>query len=383
MENSPFDSLEQFASQKNSGELLNNLIQTIRDSGDYHKLFDALMLKKKYELGLPLSRPSSLQDVPEEHRKEVEAAYIEAAREVGESLVDQGDLSGAWMYLQVIREPQKLAAAIEELPENIDDYEKMDEILQLALYQGVNPAKGVKIMINGHGTCSTITALDQSLPQMSQENRTACAKIMVRSLYQDLLDAVRRHVEQKVPLLEPDQSLQQLITGRDWLFENGNYHVDVSHLNSVVRFARSIEGPAEELELARQMALYGSKLERSLQYEGEPPFEDFFPAHLHFFNILLNKNLEESLQYFRDKLEAEPDEQDKPLLAYVLVDLLIRSDQLDEAVDLSARYLSNLNEEVSISFDELCLKAGKVDMLKSVRKEQDDLVGFAAALLRE
>ncbi len=383
MEIASFELLEQAAAKQDTSELVNQLIEQVQQSGDLHKLFDSKMLRKKKELGLPLSRPSSLQDVPEESRKEVEAAYVEAAREVGGKFIEQGDLASAWLYLQVIREPEKLVDALDALPDHIEDYERMEEILQIAMYQGVNPPKGVKIMLKGHGTCSTITALDQALPQMSQEHRGECAKLMVRSLYQDVLDSVRRHVEQKVPMLEPDLSLKELLVGRDWIFEDGNYHIDVSHLNSVVRFARSIEEPAEELELACQLARYGSKLEQSLQYEGEPPFEDFYPAHEHFLNVLIDKNRDEGLQYFRDKLEAEPDEQDKPLLAYVLVDLLIRSDKLDEAVDVSAKYLSNLNEEVSISFDELCVKAGRIDVLKRVRKEQDDLVGYAAALLRE
>lgn len=382
MQNSVFDSLDQLASDNKTDELINQLIQQLEEREEYHKLFDAKMLQKKHELDLSLSHPSSLQDVPEAYRKEVETTYIEAARDVGEKFIAAGDLSSAWMYLQVIREPEKLAAAIDELPDQIDDYEQMEEILQIALYQGVNPEKGVKIMLNGHGTCSTITALDQSLPQMEQKHRMACAKIMVKSLYEDVTGAVRRHVEQKVPMLEPGTSLKELITGRDWIFEGGNYHVDVSHLNSVVRFARSIETPADELDLARQLAMYGSMLDRTLQYDGEPPFEDFYTSHLHFLNVLVDKNREEGLQYFRDKLAAEPDEQDKPLLAYVLVDLLMRSERLDEAVEISAQYLSNLNDEVSISFDELCVKAGKTDVLMNVRKEQNDLVGYAAALLR-
>ena len=382
-ENTLFDALDQLDSQADPAAFLSELAASVAESGDLHKLFDTRMLTKKFELGLPLSRPSSLQDVPEEHRKEVEETYVSAAREAGEKFLEQGDVTSAWMYLQVIREPEKVAAALEEVPDQIEDYERMEELIRVALYEGVNPPKAVKIMLNGHGTCSTITALEQSLPQMSQEHRQQCAKLMVQNLYTDLRDSVRRHVEQKVPLLPSDESLKSLLTGRDWIFEGGNYHIDVSHLNSVVRFARSIEAPAEELKLASELATYGSKLESTLQYDGEPPFEDFYPAHLHFFNVLLDKNRDEGLQYFRDKLEAEPDEQDKPLLAYVLVDLLIRSDKLDEAVDLSAKYLANLNEDVSISFDELCEKAGRLDVLKKTRREQGDVVGYASACLRE
>ena len=383
MENSVFEQLDQIDSQADPGEFLRQLAATIANSGELHKLFDVKMLQKKHELGLPLSRPSSLQDVPAEFRDEVEKTYISAAREVGEQFLEKGDISSAWMYLQVIREPEKVADAIDQLPDNLDDYERMEEIIRIALYEGVNPPKAVRMMLNGHGTCSTITALEQSLPRMSQENRQQCAKLMVRSLYNDLTSSVRRHVEQKVPLLAPDESLKSLLTGRDWICEGGNYHIDVSHLNSVVRFARSIEAPAEELDLAMQLATYGAKLDKTLQYDGEPPFEDFYPAHIHFFNILLNRQREASLQYFREKLAAEPDDQDKPLLAYVLVDLLIRSEQLAEAVELSAKYLSNLNEDVSISFDELCVKAGRLDVLKQTRREQGDVVGYAAACLRE
>lgn len=377
-----FEELEQTAQSGEQKKLFDLLIQQVEAAGDYHKLFDAMMLKSKHERGLPLSRPSSLQDVPSEHRAAVEAEYVAAAREVGKRFLAAGDLSSAWMYFQVIREPELVAQALDQLPDEIEDYDRMEEVLQIALYQGVNPPKGIRIMLNGHGTCSTITALDQALPQMSQERRTECAKLMVRHLSGELIESVRRHVSQKVPMIEPGTSLKELLTGRDWLFAGGNYHIDVSHLNSVVRFARSIEAPAEELKLAKQLSDYGRRLDRTLQYDGEPPFEDFYEAHTHFFNVLLDENRDEGLQYFRDKLDAEPDEQDKPLLAYVLVDLLMRSNRLDDAVELSAKYLSNLNEEVSISFDELCVKAGRLDVLKQIRQEQNDPVGFVAALIR-
>jgi len=363
--------------------VVSSLVDELEASGDWHKLFDAKMLAKKAELGLPLTRPSSLQDVPDEYRSEVEKTYVAAARDIGERFIGKGDFNSAWMYLQVIREPEKLAAALDGLPESIEDYEQLEEILQIALYQGVNPKKGLQLMLNGHGTCSTITAMDQVLHSLSQAQRSICARTLVQHLYKELQETVRQQVETRVPMLPPGQSLRELILGRDWLFEGGNYHVDVSHLNSVVRFARSIEAPAEELTLASELALYGSMLERTLQYDGEPPFEDFYPAHIQFFNVINDQNRDEGLQYFKTKLDHEPDEQDKPLLAYVLVDLCLRAGKLDEAVDWAAQYLTNLSEDVSLSFDELCEQAGRLDVLKRVRQEQGDLVGYASALLRE
>ena len=47
---------------------------------------------------------------------------------------------------------------------------------------------------------------------------------------------------------------------------------------------------------------------------------DFFSA------FCLIRTVPAALDYFRQKLAEEPDEHDKPLLAYVLVDLLMRAD---------------------------------------------------------
>ncbi|MCA8994707.1 MAG: hypothetical protein KDA88_22205 [Planctomycetaceae bacterium] len=382
MSDSDFSQLESASSQGTSA-LFEQLESLLREKKDYHKLFDARVLKKKAEMGLPLARPSSLQDVPEDHRKEVEAVYVEAAREAGGLFLAEGDITNAWMYLQVIREPEKVKETLDKLSIAPDDYERLDRMVQIALYQGVHPVKGVEWMLKAHGICSTITTLDQVLHTLNAEQRAECAKLMVRTLYTDVVDSVRRHVEARMPMLPPDEPLTSLIAGRDWLFEGGNYHIDVSHLNSVVRFSRSIEPPADELDLALQLAEYGSKLDPQLQYGGDPPFDDFYPAHAKFLSVLLDRNRDSALQYFRDKLDQEPDEQDKPVLAYVLVDLLMRCEKLDEAVEVGAKYLSQLGEEVSISFDELCQKAGRLDALQQVRKDQGDLVGFASALLRK
>ena len=383
MPDATFDQISELKSSDGPAAAIDRLIETLRDERNYHKLFDARMLKRKFELGLPLSRPSTLSDVPEEQRKDVEETYVEAAREAGELFLEQGDVPSAWMYLKVIREPEKVAAAIEKTPVPREYEPGSEDILNIALYEGVHPVRGIEMMLASQGTCSTITTLDQVLHNLTPEQRRECAQVMVNSLYRDLRDSVLRHVQQRMPTIAPDTSLRELLAGRDWIFEGGNYHVDVSHLSAVVRFARSIEAPAEELELALQMAEYGSHLDPQLQYAAEPPFEDFYPAHIAFLKVLLGRDVDQSLQYFRDKLESEPDEQDKPLLAYVLVDLLMRSDRLDEAVDVAARYLTNIGEDVSFSFAELCREAGRFDALQQVMRDRDDLVGYTAALLLE
>src|SRR5439155_442893 len=80
----------------------------------------------------------------------------------------------------------------------------------------------------------------------------------------------------------------QQVGGREWLFNDDSYHIDVSHLNSVVRFARFLDAGCPELDLALQLAQYGSRLAQQYQYAGNPPFDDFYPAHIRYFKVLLD-----------------------------------------------------------------------------------------------
>lgn len=382
MADSLYDDMFALHRRGETSAAIDKLVDTLRSERRWHKLFDARMLKRKAELGLPLSRPSSLQDVPQDQRKLVEETYISAAREVGRAFLEQGDIPSAWMYLQVIREPELVRDAIDKLAVPSHSDEASEQILRIALYEGVHPTKGLQMMLKLHGTCSSITSLDQALGNLPQADRQACAAIMVRELYHDLRDNLEREVRQKLALTPPGQSLRELIAGRDWLFNSGNYHIDVSHLNAVVRFARSIESP-EDLRLALELAEYGSHLDAQLQYAGDPPFEDFYPAHVQFFRALLDQDRDEALGYFRDKLAQEPDEREKPLLAYVLVDLLVRVDRRAEAVDIAGQYLTRLSEDVTLSFFDLCQEARRFDALQSAMRGNDDPVGFGAALLAE
>ena len=113
---------------------------------------------------------------------------------------------------------------------------------RIALFERVHPVKGVQIMLRTHGMCNTITSLDQAMPTFSAEQRRECSRVMIRELSNELTETVRRHVQQKIPTIDPHASLAELIAGRDWIFEGGNYHTDVSHLEfrrEVCPFPRS------------------------------------------------------------------------------------------------------------------------------------------------
>lgn len=374
-----FDQLTEQASSQGPLATLESLIQQMRREKNFHRVFDALMLKKKFELGLPLLRPTSLSDVPQDQRETFERAYIEAAREVGQGLIENGQLNDAWLYFRTIQEKAPIAAAIENmsLP---DDYEKAQELINIALYEGAHPLKGLQFLLKTNGTCNTITTLDQVMPQLSGEERQQAAALMVRHLYDELIQNVQADVQRRMPFAPPANSLRELILGRDWLFQEGNYHIDVSHLNSVVRFSRFLPPGVPELKLALQLAEYGARLDQQLQYAGEMPFDEFYPAHQHFFEILLGEKVDEGVAYFQQKLDQDPDEQDQQMIAYVLVDVLVRSGRAEQALNVAEKHLRFLDEQ-SFSFAELCVQVGRPEAWREAAKEKGDLVGFTAALL--
>lgn len=374
-----FAEFEQLQKTQGTAAAVDHLLDTLREAKRYHPLFDAQLLKKKHLLGLPLTRPTAFDDVPPEHREEFEQAYIAAARQTGELLLQDGLIRDAWVYLRTIREPEKIAAAIEALPvnENVDE-----EILEIAFFQGVAPVKGLQMLLRAHGTCSTITAFDQHSSQLPPDVRQQCAAVLVRELYNSLRETVQTEVQRRQPMLPPDQTLRELITGRDWLFADENYHIDVSHLNAVVRFSRSLEMQALELPLAVQLAFYGSQLSSRYQYAGNPPFEEFYPAHLHYFQVLLDEDREAGLDYFRQKL-GDPKETSSQLTAVALIDLLTRLNRQSEAAEIASRYLGEVGEEFGLSVAELCSAAGRFDLLREVARSKEDLVAFAAAVISE
>lgn len=376
-----FEELERLKTSEGPAAALDRLVDSLRAAKNYDRLFDALLLRKKFAMGLPLARPTSLEDVPPDRRREFEEAYVTAAREIGELFLAENNLPRAWIYLRTIQEPQKVREAIDRLDGRFEPSDDTEQLLQIALYEGAHPVKGLQILLQTHGTCNTVTALDQMIHQMLPDDRRQAAEMMVRELYDDLSQSVRHDVERKLAMVPPGESLRQLIAGRDWLFAEGNYHIDVSHLNAVVRFARFLTPQSAELDKAMQLAEYGSQLAPQYQYPGDPPFEDVYPAHLQFFKVLADRDRDDALGYFRDKLAAEPDEPDKPLLAFVLVDLLVRVGRMDDAVTVAEQYLRDLDPSTGFSFAELCQEAGRMDVLERAARERGDVVAYAAALL--
>jgi hypothetical protein len=389
MSDSEFAKIDEAHRTQGPAAAVNELVRTLEANHDWHRLFDALLLKKKLEMGLPTARPSSFDQIPENRQAEFEETYVEAARRVGRALLAENNIPQAWMYMRTVREPQAVAEALDRvdsqdgLPENVDD------LISVALYERAHPVKGLELMLKSRGTCNSISAFDQAIAQLSSDERLRGAELLVKHLYDELLQSVcrdleRRHVEggagQAGELPKP-ATLVEAINGREWLFEEGNYHVDVSHLGAVVRFARFLTPGNLNLAKAIELCEYGRRLSSQFQYPSDPPFDDYYAAHLHFLKVLEDSDRQKSLDYFRERLAAATETDDRRLIAYVLVDLLVRIGALEDAALVASEHLRDLDESSGFSFAQLCEEAGRLDLFRDAAREKGDLIGFTSALV--
>jgi hypothetical protein len=217
--------------------------------------------------------------------------------------------------------------------------------------------------------------------QMSPAERRQAAAVMVRHLHADLLANVRRDVERRQPTLKPDLSLRQLIAGREFLFAEGNYHIDVSHLHSIVGFARHLHREDPELLLAIDMSLYGQQLSEHLRYPADVPFDDYYTASEQFLRTVAGIDVDAGLGWFSQRLHQEPDAPDQRLIAFVLVDLAQRCGKTADVLPLAAPHLSRMEDPNGFSFTACCVESGRLDLLEQTAVDNSDILAMATVLL--
>jgi hypothetical protein len=371
------------ATSENPDLVLDALEQVLIESNDFHRLFDAKLMRVRQRMGLPLTQPASLSGIPASQEAEYRDAWIAAARDVGQRFLEAGKLSDAWAYFRTIDDPEPVQKAIEAIPIPREQDEAADELLHLALHDGAHIVRGLQILLETHGTCNTVTAVSQLLPQMTQEERRKTAQLMVDRVYSELLMSLKRDVERRQPILKPDVSVSELMAGRDWLFEDGNYHIDVSHLHSTVAFARHLTQEDPQLQRAIELSQYGSQLAENLQYPADVPFDQYYEANGYFLKALAGIDVDAALKYFEGRLQSEPDQSDQRLIAFVLIDLARRVDRIDDALTVAAPILAGLEDANGFSFTACCVDAGRLDLLEATARDHDDVLAWTVAQLSE
>jgi hypothetical protein len=386
MDPTHYDELQRTLEAKGPAEAIDQLCASLRERKDFSSLFYALLMKKRHELGvIPLpTAPSG--ELPERVHAAYEEAIRQAGRQVGQLFLDQGDIVQAAPFFRMLGEVAPIQAALEKY----EPFEGEDTqpIIELAFHHGGHPRRGFDWVLQRHGICSAITMLSGHLqaPEFvhGTEVRDYCIQRLVQSLHEQLSERLRADVVQREGSVAPGLSVPQLIAGRDWIFDEENYHVDVSHLSAVVQMSTHLPA-CPELQLARDMCAYGEKLSPRFQYRGDPPFEDPYKDYGIFLATVAGERVEEGIAHFRAKVEPESADAGagNTVPAEVLVNLLLRLNRPVEALAVARRYLETADErQLSCpGVSELCRRVKDYRALAEVSRERDDPVSFVAGLI--
>lgn len=385
---SVYQELEQRLESDGPAVAVDRLCEALREKKDYNNLFYALLMKRRWELGVSPIPTSASSHLPEEFHDSYEEAIRQTARTVGQLFLDENDLPNAWMYYRMIGEPEKVAAALEAYSPNPDDEEegeKLDQVVMIAYQEGVNPRKGFDLILENYGLCNAITTLGGHNFPHGDEVRNHCIRQVTRALYSELQERLLNEVaatEEKTP--PENMPVKEIVQGRFYLFGEDVYHVDVSHLASVVQLSIHLE-KGEELELARELCEYGKRLSAGLQFDSEPPFENLYEDHGIYLAVLAGENVEEGLAHFRQKLEENEPDEFGSFVAEVLVNLLLRIGRNEEALEIASKYLVNVDERqlTCPGVVELCERTGNYKRLAELAREHENAVHFLAGLIAQ
>ncbi|MCA9061824.1 MAG: hypothetical protein KDA96_02165, partial [Planctomycetaceae bacterium] len=100
-----------------------------------------------------------------------------------------------------------------------------------------------------------------------------------------------------------------------------------------------------------------------------------------FLTALTGTNVDEGMDYFIGRLNDEPDERDRQMIAFVIMDLANRVDRVPQALDAAAQYVSRMEETNGFSFTAFCVEHGRTDILERMARDNDNVIGVATALL--
>jgi len=373
------EQLENTVNTAGPAAAIDQLISDLRARKDYAGLFYAMLMKKRFELGVSPIATGSNQDLPASVHAAFEDGIADAARTVGNLYLQEGQIPQAWGYFRMLGETGPIAEALGNLELN-DDMD-VQSIIDIAFHQGVSPIKGFDWVLSRFGICSAITVMGGDLP-ITPEARASCTKTLIRTLHRELVERLRSEI-QRVQNFEPTgAAIRELVEGRDWLFSEDYYHIDLSHLNSVVQMATQLDN-CEELKLARDLCQYGMRLSPRFRYQSEPPFEDQYADYDRYLAILSGEDVEGGLAHFRAKVDANPPATMGTFPTEIYINLLMRLGREGEALEALQKYIAPLGE-IRLSCPnlvELVQKTKRYDVLADVAKSQGNAVNFLAGLI--
>jgi len=376
----PFDDLQSTLANGGAEAALVRAAELLRQEKKYHELFEVLKMQLRRKLKLPILATESADGLTEEQRTKLEDGLIEACREVGTALLKQGQVREGWMYLRPVgdrAEAARLLGGIEAGDENYED------LIDVCLHEGVDIGRGYGLVLERFGTCNAITQYDSSIVRRPRSEQVPAARRLLAQVHADLVASVKADIARQEGQQPKETTLRELLTDRDWLFQENAYHLDTTHLAATVRIARVLNDPAD-LKLALDLTEYGRKLSQQFQYQGDEPFAETYPANSLYFSALLGEQVQEAVDYFRTKAELLDPQYHGYGAIETYVDLLARLGRHREALTAAVKYgvgsiqpLGNAPPLV-----ELARHAGEFAPVLEHCRQKQDLLGFTAALVQ-
>src|ERR1700736_5808783 len=95
-----FPTLDQLLEREDPAASLDFLIEQFLANKEYGLVFEARLMRKRFELGLPLVQTDSVT------QDDYQQGVVEAAREAGLLFLQAGNIERAWPYFRAISEPE-------------------------------------------------------------------------------------------------------------------------------------------------------------------------------------------------------------------------------------------------------------------------------------
>lgn len=351
-----------------------------REERSYPLIFEARLMKKRHELGMPLIQTAPWTNLRPEIQTAYEQATVDAAREVGMLFLEDGQISRAWPYFRALGDKGPIRQAIAGY-DGSETGDLLDGIIEVAYHEQVNPKKGFELILKHYGTCRAITNFSQ---YPVEEGRAECAHLLAEHVHAELLENLKYAIRQKEGLAPEGCDMAAIVNDRDWLFAGNAYYLDTSHVSSLVQMAPSLER-SDTLELLYGLTEYGKRLGEMYQFPGNPPFENVFEDYGVYIRTAIGQEIQAGLAHFRNKIRSSDPDVAGTTPAQVLVNLLVRIGRPGEAADVAMEHLSNADPQFLTCPNalQLCQMAGDYERLAEVSRERRDLLSFAAATMQE
>jgi hypothetical protein len=389
-----FATLAATASAQGTQAMLDRLAESLRERHRWHALFDLRLLQARVALDLPAT--GDIGTLDEATRERLDQASLAACREVGWPLLEEGHVAAGWMYLRAAAEPAEVSRRLAALASTATEDDeaaaaRLQEIVHVALWEGVDPAVGIRLVIESQGTCNAITAYEQAVARLPANRQHGAAAVLLDHLHHEVFTALAADLDRRglVPAerIAAATSIVELLEAAGGLRDDPSFHVDVSHLQSVLRFARiCTEQPV--LEKAAELAAYACRLPEEVTYPGDPPFGDVGEASRLFYAALLGRDVEEAVDFFSRAAAPGQVQPGDTLPADTLTYLLWRLDRPAEALQAalarpSESGVPSMFQAAGMlpSLIDLAIEGHAVEALRDACRHRGDEITFAATYL--